>query len=98
MRFSLNAIFHVAAGAVDLLVEPLGLGVLGAQRGDDKTGIGGTFGPFRLGNDPTLTAPTVARRPLELLEPACRLAGCFAILLGLTQFGGDLGEETVVLG
>src|SRR5271169_5819762 len=69
-----DAVFHVAAGAVDLLVERLRRGVLTTQRGDDNARVGGARGPLGLGNDAALAAPAVARRPGEFLEPARRLA------------------------
>src|ERR1700747_846044 len=75
---ALDAVFHVAAGAVYLLVERPWFRVLSAERGGDKARVGGTRGPFRLGHDAARAAPAVARRPLKFLEPACRLAADFA--------------------
>src|SRR5215510_4005583 len=77
-----DAIFHVAAGAVDLLVEPLRRGVLAAQRGDDKARIGHAGGPLGLA--------TTRRWRLQLsrvdhwnsLNRPRRLAAGFALLLG----------------
>src|SRR5215470_16431482 len=89
MRFSMSP-----RGAVDLLVELLRRGVLGAQRGDDKARIGRASGPFRLGHNAALAAPAVARRPLGFLEPASGLAAGFAVFLGR----GELAGETLVLG
>src|SRR5690349_18988551 len=43
-------------------------------------------------------APAVAGRPLELLEAPRRLAGGFALLLGGSQFTGNLGDQPLVLG
>ena len=94
----LDAVFHIAAGAVDLLVEPLRLGLLAAERGDNKAGIGFAPCPFGLSNDPALAAPAVARRPGELLKTACRLAGGFAVLFGRGELGGNLADQTRVLG
>ena len=91
-----DAVFHVAAGAVDLLVERLRCGVLGTQRSDDKPRISRAAGPFRLGYDPAMAAPAVARRPGKLLEAARRLAGRFAVLLGRGEFVGNLGGEPLV--
>ncbi len=95
---ALDAVFHVAAGAVDLLVQALWLGILAAERGDDKARVGRTCRPFGLGNDAALAAPAVTRRPGELGEPARRLAGGFALLLGRAQFAGNLGDQPLVLG
>jgi len=85
-------------GAVDLLVELLRRGVLGAQRGDDKARIGRASGPFRLGHNAALAAPAVARRPLGFLEPASGLAAGFAVFLGRGELAGNLADETLVLG
>src|SRR5204863_4185560 len=88
----LDAVFHIAAGAVDLLVEPLRR-LLGAQRGDDKAWIGRATGPFRLGDHAALAAPAVARRPGELFEPARRLAAGLAVRLGRGELGCNLADE-----
>ena len=64
------AVFHVAAGAVELLVEPARLRLLRAERGDDKARIGRTARPFGLGDHAAVTAPAVARRPGKLLKSA----------------------------
>ena len=42
----LDAVFHLAAGAVELLVEVAGLVLLACQRGDDKARIGLAAGPL----------------------------------------------------
>jgi hypothetical protein len=46
-----------------------------------------------LGNDAAGAAPAVAGRPQELLEAPRRLAGGFALLLGGSQFTGNLGDQ-----
>src|ERR1700720_1129873 len=52
----LDAVFHLAAGAIELLVEVAGLVRLTRQRSDDKAWVGLALGPFRLGDDPALAA------------------------------------------
>jgi len=39
----LDAVFHLAAGAIDFLVERAGLMLVGRQRGDDEARIGPAF-------------------------------------------------------
>src|SRR5947208_324984 len=46
-RALLDAVFHLAAGAVEPLVEVAGLVLLAGQRGDDKARVGLARGPFR---------------------------------------------------
>src|SRR6516165_12774942 len=59
----LDAVFHLAAGAVELLVEVAGLVLLARQRGDDKPRIGFAPCPFRLADDPALAAPALEGSP-----------------------------------
>jgi hypothetical protein len=69
MRFSLNAVFHLAAGAVELLVEVAGLVLLARQRGEDKARIGLASGPFRVGDDPAcLPGKSGIRRRVRFLH------------------------------
>ena len=56
----LDAVLHLAARAIDLLVEVPGLELLERQRGDHKAWIGFAAGPLGLGDDAALAAP--ARR------------------------------------
>src|ERR1700757_119117 len=94
----LDAVFHLAAGAVELLVEVAGLMFLACQRGDNKPRIGFARGPFRLGDDPPLAAPAVVRLPGEVLEAPRRFAGALALLLRRGEFGLDLPDQPAVLG
>jgi hypothetical protein len=50
----LDPVLHVAAGAVDLLVEVFGLALGTLQRGDNEARIGVAFGKLGLGDDPAL--------------------------------------------
>src|SRR5437879_7029226 len=78
-----DAVLHFAAGAIDLFVETAAIAVGCRQRGDDEARIGLTFRPFRLGDDPPLSAPALAGRPDQFFEPARRLSGCLALLARL---------------
>src|SRR5580700_3654562 len=64
----LDAVFHLAAGAIEFLVEVAGLVRLTRQRSDDKAWVGLALGPFRLGDDPALAAPALERPPSEVLR------------------------------
>ena len=78
----LDPVLHVAAGAVDLLVEVLGLALVAPERSDHEARIGFPLRPLGLGDDPAPAAPAPARRPHEALEAALRPAGAPAL-------GGD---------
>src|SRR5918997_1579558 len=69
----LDAVLELAAGAVDILVEPAGVARSRAQRGDDEARVGAAVRPLGFGDDPASAAPAVVRRPPELLEAARRL-------------------------
>src|SRR3954447_14987855 len=91
----LDAVLHLAAGAIELLVEVASLVLLAAQRGDDEARVGLARPPpcyrdtLGLGDDATLAAPAVARLPGEVPEAAGRLAGLLAEL----GRGGELGFD-----
>src|ERR1700746_2731762 len=94
----LEAILHLTAGAVELLVEVAGIVFLAPQRGDNKPGIGFACGPFRLAHDPPFPAPAVTGSPGETIEAACRFCGPLALLLRGGKFRLDLADEPAVLG
>ena len=71
----LDAVLHLAAGAVDLLVEVRASQLGSAERGDDEARIGLALRPLGLADDAAPAAPALARRPQEVLEAARRLAG-----------------------
>src|SRR6266508_2990047 len=93
----LDAVLHVAAGAVDLLVKVLWLALVAPERGDYKARIGLSLRALGLGHDPTLAAPARARRPHEALEAALRPAGAPALRLGLREFVRDHGNQPLSL-
>ena len=64
----LDPVLHLATGAVDLLVEILGLALVSPQRGDDKARVGFPLRPLCLGHDPAPAAPTPARIHIKLLK------------------------------
>ncbi len=74
----LDPVLHLAAGAIDLLVEKAAVGPGLAERGDDEARVGLALGPFRLADDAPPARPTVERGVAEVLEAAGGLAGRFA--------------------
>ena len=87
---------HLTAGAVELLVEILGLALVAPERGDDKARIGFSLRPFGLGHDPAPAAPARARRPHEALEAALRPAGASALGGDEIKLGRNLADEPLV--
>ena len=65
---SFDPVLHLAAGAVDLLVEILGLALVAPQRGDHKAGIGFPLRPLCLGHDAAPAAPAPPRHPHQALK------------------------------
>src|ERR1700747_949118 len=94
----LDAVFHLAAGAIELFIEVASLVFLSCQRSDDKARIGLAASPFRLGDNSPFAAPAVAGPPGEVLEATGRSRGLLALLLGRGELALDLGVEARVLG
>ena len=90
----LDAVLHLAAGTVDILVEMAAIAF--SQRGDDEAGVCLPRGPLGLGDDAPLAAPALAGQPGKVLEAARRLAGLLALLLGLGKLGLDRPGEAGV--
>jgi hypothetical protein len=94
----LNSVLHVAAGAVDLLIQILRLAFIASERGDHETGIGFSSRPLGLGHDPALPAPGSARHPYEALEVALHPAATSPFGSDYINLYLDLGDERLVLG
>src|SRR3954468_14740387 len=77
-----------------LQILPTDLGRL--ERGDDKPRIGLAAGHLGLADDPAMAAPTVQRRPHEVLEAPRRLAGPDALHRRHQQLGLDRLLQTLV--
>src|SRR5512144_1672740 len=92
----LDAVLHLAAGAVDLLVEGLRVDHLTFQRGDDEPRVGAPGQVLGLPDDATAPAPRVDGRVAEVLEPAYRLAGLVMFVLGPGHVDGQRLEEPAV--
>src|SRR6185436_3256662 len=87
------AVLHLAAGAVEVLVEGAGVGTLGFERGHDKARIGLALGPLGLADDPPAAAPAVERRPQEVLEAPGRRAARAALGGGFGKLAFDLRDQ-----
>src|SRR5665213_373237 len=85
----LDQVLHLAARAIDRLVEIFSGNLPLLQRGDNKTRIGLIAGPLRLADDTALAAPTIARAPREIGKAPGRLAGSPGLRLGLFQLRRD---------
>src|SRR5262249_58038291 len=85
----LEMVLHIAASAVDLLVEISGRALGAGQRGDDEAGISFTLGELSFPVSAASSAPAAARPIREFLEVSCRLAGLSALRLGPHQFAPD---------
>src|SRR5207245_9474413 len=93
-----DAVLHVTAGAVELLVEMPALMLIARQRGDDEAGVGLAAGPLGLCHDPALAAPTVPGPPGQILETPRRPADHPADLGGGRALAWDLANKPSVLG
>jgi hypothetical protein len=89
----LDPVLHLAASAVDLLVEMPGLALAARERGDHEARVRLALGPFGLGNDTARPAPALPRRPHEALEAALRPAAAAAPRGGAIKLGRNLGKE-----
>ena len=68
------------------------------ERSHEKAWVGLAALPFRLGHDAPASAPAVAGRPSEVLEPSGRLAALDDIVFGQGEFIVDLGDKAGVPG
>src|SRR5258705_7651270 len=80
----LDAVLHLAAGAVDFFVEMAAI-VFGRRR-DNEARIGFALGPLGLGDDAPLAAPALSGPPGKILELARRPASVPALLSRRRQF------------
>jgi hypothetical protein len=95
----LDAVLHLAAGAVEILVELPRLDLAPRQRGDDEARISFAAGPFGLGDDVASAAPVVPRDPAEALEAARRSTSALDRgAFGRSELGLDLGHQAGVRG
>ena len=94
----LDPVLHVAAGAVDFLIEISGFALGTRERGYHKARIGFSSSPFGLGHHAPPPAPAAARRPPEVLEAPRRLASTLALRRSPIKLVLDQGDEPVVLG
>src|SRR5207244_152286 len=81
----LDAVLHLPAGAVELLVERLGLPLFAAERGDDEARVGFVGNVLGLADHPTPAAPALERRVAKLPEHPCRAPRTGGLLFSLVQ-------------
>jgi len=96
----LDPVLHVAAGAIDVLVEGAGIIFPAAQGRDDEAGVGLAAGkegrPFGLAHHPATPAPALARGPHEVGEAPRRPPGLSGFFLGPPEIGTDVLHEAAV--
>src|SRR4029453_16587091 len=68
----LDAVLHLAAGTVDVLVQVPRRSLAAFQRGGNKARIGLALRPLRLADHTASTAPALAGAPIEIFEAARR--------------------------
>jgi len=95
---ALDAVLHVAAGAIEVLVKRPPAPAIALERGHHEARIGLALRPFRLGDDAAPARPAVQRRPAEVLEPARRPARRQGLVLGPGEFRLDLGDKAGIAG
>ena len=84
-----DAVFGLAALAVEVLVERSGVVGGAAQRGDDEAGVGALRGMLGLTDDAALAAPAVERAVAKIAEQPRRFGGGGAPALRLCELGGN---------
>jgi hypothetical protein len=93
-----NAVFHVAPGAVDPLVEISSLAFGLPERSYDEARIVSATGMLGFGDDPATAAPAVERRSHEVFEVASGAAGAPALAGRIGKFGLDRASQPLVPG
>src|SRR5687768_3544855 len=94
----LDAVLHVAAGAIDVLIEPASFGLGRPERSHDEARVRALRQVLGLGDDPAAAAPAVQRGPAELGEAAGGLAGGCALGGRGGQLVRDRRDQAVVAG
>ena len=94
----LDAVFHLPAGTVDLLIEGLSGIVTRRQGGDDEAGVGAAGQDLGFGDHAALTGPAFLSAVGEVGEESDGLLLLVEEGLGLSQLGGDGVLEAAVAG
>jgi len=85
----LDAVFHLSASTVDLLIEGLSGIVASRQGGDDEAGVGAAGQDLGFGHHAALAGPALLGAIGEVGEEADRLLLLVEEGLGLSHLGGD---------
>jgi hypothetical protein len=93
----LDPVLHVAARAVDALVERPGVDLFGRQGGHHEPRVGAVLAavrhPLGLGYHPPAPGPAVECGPAEVGKPAGRLTGPLRLILGPGEIDVDLVDQ-----
>src|ERR671910_3586968 len=92
----LHPVLHVAAGAVDALVERTGVAFAGLERGDDEARVGLAAGPLGLADDASSARPAVEGGPAEVAEAPGGLACPGRVVLGPGEVDGEFLDQARV--
>ena len=93
-----NPVFHLAAGAIEVLVKGAPTDLAGLERGDDGTGVQTLGQPFRLGHDPAPARPALQRAMIEIPEGTLGFSAFRAARFELRQFVYNLCLKALVAG
>ena len=85
----LDAVFHLSAGTVDLLIEGLSGIVLGRQGGNDEARVGAAGQDLGLGDHAAHAGPALVGAVGEVREESDGLLLLVEESLGLSQLGDD---------
>ena len=85
----LDAVFHLTAGTVSLLIEGLSGVVVGRQGGDHEAEIGSSVQHFGFGYHPTLAGPALQGAVAKVGEDSDRLLKLVCEGFGLGQLRAD---------
>jgi hypothetical protein len=94
----LDAVFHLAARAIDCFVKLFRFNALAFERGHNEARVGSFYKMLRLGHDPALAAPAFAGLISQLLEDALRFAAFFRLQRSFGQFLRDPGFKPWIAG
>ena len=81
----LDAVLHVAAGAIQVLVQAFGVGAVRAEVGDHEPRVRPFGQALRLPHHPLGPGPALAHAVAEVPIPARRLTGSARLRLGLME-------------
>src|SRR3712207_9476593 len=92
-RSPCRRVLHVAAGAVDALVEGPRVNLAALERGDDEARVRLAAGPLGLADHASPTRPAAEGGPAEIAEAPDGHAGPGGLLLGPGEVDGEFLDQ-----